>query len=105
DPASSNGTNTGVSSEATAPAADDRTTPSGVSPPGGARTARAADAHLPRSAAESRDPEPGPAVIPIDDTSVPAPTGWNDPLTGTDGPHYWDRLILSDAPRVRRYHG
>ena len=29
--------------------------------------------------------------------------GWNDPLTGTDGPHYWDRLIISESARVRRY--
>ena len=41
--------------------------------------------------------------IAIDDAPVPPPTGWNDPLTGTDGPHYWDRLIISESARVRRY--
>ena len=41
--------------------------------------------------------------IPIVDAPVAPPTGWNDPLTGTDGPHYWDRLIISESARVRRY--
>ena len=44
------------------------------------------------------------APIPIVDAPVPPPSGWNDPLTGTDGPHYWDRLIISESARVRRYH-
>ncbi|HEX5012995.1 MAG TPA: diguanylate cyclase [Candidatus Limnocylindrales bacterium] len=43
------------------------------------------------------------ASIPIVAAPVPPPTGWNDPLTGTDGPHYWDRLIISETARVRRY--
>jgi diguanylate cyclase (GGDEF)-like protein len=34
---------------------------------------------------------------------VPAPTGWNDPLTGTDGPRYWDRIVSSEGARVKRY--
>jgi diguanylate cyclase (GGDEF)-like protein len=112
DPAASNGTDNGASAEATAPAGADGTTPSGADPTGTpetspmAETSGSSDAGLPE-AAEPADPEPesgpAPAVIPIDDTSVPAPTGWNDPLTGTDGPHYWDRLILSEAARVRRY--
>jgi diguanylate cyclase (GGDEF)-like protein len=48
-------------------------------------------------------PDDPPASIEVVDASVPAPTGWNDPLTGTDGPHYWDRLIISETARVRRY--
>lgn len=51
------------------------------------------------SIVEGPDSEP----IQIVDSPVPAPTGWNDPLTGTDGPHYWDRLVISEAARVRRY--
>jgi diguanylate cyclase (GGDEF)-like protein len=43
------------------------------------------------------------AAIPVDGAPVPAPAGWSDPLTGTDGPHYWDRLIISEGARVRRY--
>lgn len=33
----------------------------------------------------------------------PAPAGWSDPLTGTDGPRFWDRLIASEVARVGRY--
>jgi diguanylate cyclase (GGDEF)-like protein len=49
------------------------------------------------------DVAPPAASIPIIAAPVPPPTGWNDPLTGTDGPHYWDRLIISETARVRRY--
>jgi diguanylate cyclase (GGDEF)-like protein len=42
-------------------------------------------------------------AIPIVDAPVPPPSGWADQLTGTDGPHYWDRLIISETARVRRY--
>ena len=31
------------------------------------------------------------------------PTGWNDALTGTDGPRLWDRVISSEVARVNRY--
>ena len=41
--------------------------------------------------------------IPIVEAPVPPSAGWADPLTGTDGPHYWDRLIISETARVRRY--
>jgi diguanylate cyclase (GGDEF)-like protein len=34
----------------------------------------------------------------------PPPSGWSDPLTGTDGPRLWDRLVSSELARVRRYH-
>jgi diguanylate cyclase (GGDEF)-like protein len=43
------------------------------------------------------------ASIPIVEAPVPPPNGWADQLTGTDGPHYWDRLIISETARVRRY--
>jgi len=33
-----------------------------------------------------------------------APSGWTDPLTGTDGPRLWDRVISSEIARVSRYH-
>jgi diguanylate cyclase (GGDEF)-like protein len=34
---------------------------------------------------------------------VPAPpVGWSDPLTGADGPRYWDRTISSEQARIRR---
>jgi diguanylate cyclase (GGDEF)-like protein len=40
----------------------------------------------------------GPSLLP------PPPTAWTDQMTGTDGPHYWDRLISAERARVRRYH-
>jgi diguanylate cyclase (GGDEF)-like protein len=55
------------------------------------------------SAAGEAASEQAAAPIPIVEAPVPPPTGWNDPLTGTDGPHYWDRLIISETARVRRY--
>ena len=33
----------------------------------------------------------------------PTPSGWSDPLTGTDGPRLWDRVISSEVARVSRY--
>ena len=40
----------------------------------------------------------GPALLP------PPPTAWTDQMTGTDGPHYWDRLVSAERARARRYH-
>jgi diguanylate cyclase (GGDEF)-like protein len=40
----------------------------------------------------------GPSLLP------PPPTAWTDQMTGTDGPHYWDRVISAERARVRRYH-
>lgn len=31
------------------------------------------------------------------------PSGWNDALTGADGPRMWDRVISSEVARVDRY--
>ena len=33
-----------------------------------------------------------------------SPSGWSDPLTGTDGPRLWDRFVSSEVARVGRYH-
>jgi diguanylate cyclase (GGDEF)-like protein len=35
---------------------------------------------------------------------IPPPDGWADVLTGTDGPRLWDRVVLSEGARCRRYH-
>jgi diguanylate cyclase (GGDEF)-like protein len=40
---------------------------------------------------------------PIADLPVPPPVGWSDLATGVDGPRYWDRILLSEQARVRRY--
>lgn len=42
-------------------------------------------------------------AIPIHTAPVAPPSGWSDLQTGTDGPRLWDRLILSESARVRRY--
>jgi diguanylate cyclase (GGDEF)-like protein len=38
-----------------------------------------------------------------DDDPLELPTGWTDSVTGADGPRLWDRFILSEGARVRRY--
>jgi diguanylate cyclase (GGDEF)-like protein len=45
-----------------------------------------------------------PAASPAEPVLLPEPpSGWSDPMTGTDGPRYWDRLISSERARVGRY--
>jgi diguanylate cyclase (GGDEF)-like protein len=86
--------------------------PEWVAADGGSAGATPADGHAEAEASSADPKEPKTAAeaveqpaasIPVVDAAVPAPTGWNDPLTGTDGPHYWDRLIISETARVRRY--
>jgi diguanylate cyclase (GGDEF)-like protein len=55
-------------------------------------------------------PSDDPAAEPTGSTDLPqapmvitAPSGWIDAQTGTDGPRYWDRLILSESARLKRY--
>ena len=36
-------------------------------------------------------------------TMIAPPDGWTDILTGTDGPRMWDRVVLSESARTRRY--
>jgi diguanylate cyclase (GGDEF)-like protein len=68
-----------------------------------------ADTHLTPAAAVVPSDDPSPEsgepedMIAIVVGPVSAPTGWSDPQTGTDGPRFWDRLILSESARVRRY--
>jgi diguanylate cyclase (GGDEF)-like protein len=75
--------------------------------PSADRTAPAAADDGVESAASSESSESSDvaaaASIPIVEAPVPSPSGWADPLTGVDGPHYWDRLIISETARVRRY--
>lgn len=37
------------------------------------------------------------------DAVLAPPKGWSDPLTGIDGPRYWDRVVSSERARVTRY--
>jgi diguanylate cyclase (GGDEF)-like protein len=57
----------------------------------------------PGMAGEADEPTLVDDAIPVITGPVDAPSGWSDPKTGTDGPRFWDRLILSEAARVGRY--
>ncbi len=52
------------------------------------------------------DPERNEVEMMDDGTDVgllpPEPSGWSDPLTGTDGPRLWDRVVSSEVSRVQR---
>jgi len=34
---------------------------------------------------------------------LPVPTGWDDPLTGLEGPDFWQRVLVSETARAYRY--
>lgn len=44
-------------------------------------------------------PKSGDAAL----TPPPDRADWSDPLTGADGPRFWDRIIASETARARRY--
>ena len=46
------------------------------------------------------DPAPEVGATPA---ALPVPAGWSDPVTGNDGPAFWDRIVLTEHARVRRY--
>jgi diguanylate cyclase (GGDEF)-like protein len=50
-----------------------------------------------RPTTEALDEGSDPGSVP------PVPAGWNDPLTGVDGPRLWDRVVSSEVARIRRY--
>jgi diguanylate cyclase (GGDEF)-like protein len=55
--------------------------------------------------ADDTPPDAPPArdSISIVEAPVAPPSGWTDQLTGTDGPRFWDRVILSEEARIQRY--
>ena len=36
-------------------------------------------------------------------TGIPEPGGWEDPLTGLEGPDFWQRVLVSEVARAGRY--
>jgi two-component system cell cycle response regulator len=34
---------------------------------------------------------------------IPDPSGWEDPLTGLDGPDFWRRVLVAEVARSARY--
>ena len=39
----------------------------------------------------------------MDATELPGPVGWEDPLTGLEGPDFWQRILVSEVARAHRY--
>jgi diguanylate cyclase (GGDEF)-like protein len=37
------------------------------------------------------------------DNGIPEPTGWEDPVTGLDGPDFWRRVLVAEVARSARY--
>ena len=35
--------------------------------------------------------------------SMPGPAGWDDPLTGLEGPDFWQRVLVAETARAYRY--
>jgi diguanylate cyclase (GGDEF)-like protein len=79
----------------------------GVADPDDARAAELSDAGGEDPAGDDPgaagpgDANPGDVISIV--TPVPVPSGWSDPPTDTDGPRLWDRLIISESARTRRY--
>jgi diguanylate cyclase (GGDEF)-like protein len=34
---------------------------------------------------------------------MPVPAGWDDPITGLEGPDFWQRVLVSETARAYRY--
>jgi len=39
----------------------------------------------------------------MDVNLVPEPSGWEDPLTGLEGPEFWRRVLVAEAARTTKY--
>lgn len=39
----------------------------------------------------------------MDTTGIPEPEGWEDPLTGLQGPDFWQRSLIGEVARSARY--
>ena len=39
----------------------------------------------------------------MDATAIPEPAGWEDPLTGLEGPDFWQRILVAEVARAARY--
>jgi diguanylate cyclase (GGDEF)-like protein len=35
--------------------------------------------------------------------TIPEPVGWDDPLTGLEGPDFWQRVLVAEVARAGRY--
>jgi diguanylate cyclase (GGDEF)-like protein len=39
----------------------------------------------------------------MDVLALPDPSGWEDPLTGLEGPDFWQRVLVAEVARALRY--
>ena len=39
----------------------------------------------------------------MDAIPIPEPAGWDDPLTGLEGPDFWRRTLVAEVARAARY--
>jgi diguanylate cyclase (GGDEF)-like protein len=39
----------------------------------------------------------------VDVSAIPEPGGWEDPLTGLEGPDFWQRVLVAEIARSARY--
>jgi diguanylate cyclase (GGDEF)-like protein len=39
----------------------------------------------------------------VNSSGIPEPEGWQDPLTGLDGPDLWQRVLVTEVTRAIRY--
>jgi diguanylate cyclase (GGDEF)-like protein len=39
----------------------------------------------------------------VDVSAIPEPDGWEDPLTGLEGPDFWQRVLVAEIARSGRY--
>ena len=78
-------------------------------PAGGARTHHARASRAPGPARRgSRDASRATARSwecsqQVDTNAIPEPMGWEDPLTGLEGPDFWQRVLVSEVSRALRY--
>lgn len=40
----------------------------------------------------------------MDELAIPEPIGWEDDLTGLDGPDLWQRVLVAETARADKYH-
>jgi diguanylate cyclase (GGDEF)-like protein len=39
----------------------------------------------------------------VDVSAIPEPIGWDDPLTGLEGPDFWRRVLVAEVARAAKY--
>jgi diguanylate cyclase (GGDEF)-like protein len=45
----------------------------------------------------------GRSDVSVDTNGIPEPDGWEDPVTGLDGPDFWRRVLVAEVARSARY--